>query len=190
MLKKIQYYYFESSNDAIKFRNDLSLYLKIKYKKNQPLVIICIGTDRATGDCLGPIVGHSLYSSLQCSVFGTLKNPVHAKNLHSTFQKIYSTYKNPFIIAIDSCLGYADHVGYITLSPFPLLPGQGVCKNLPPIGHLSITGIVDIFSDTSSNESVIQSTRLHTVIKLADFITNGIKSANICSIYQASYLHP
>lgn len=38
----------------MKFQNDLLHYLKIKHKKNQPLVIVCIGTDRATGDCLGP----------------------------------------------------------------------------------------------------------------------------------------
>ncbi|MFZ2730387.1 MAG: DUF1256 domain-containing protein, partial [Blautia wexlerae] len=63
-------------------------------------------------------------------------------------------------------------------------------KQLPPIGQLSITGIVNVFSDSVSNESVIQNTRLHTVIKLADFITNGIKSANIPSIYQVSCPHP
>ena len=63
-------------------------------------------------------------------------------------------------------------------------------KQIPPIGQLSITGIVNVFSDSVSNESVIQNTRLHTVIKLADFITNGIKSANIPSIYQVSCPHP
>jgi len=115
---------------------------------------------------------------------------LHAKNLNQTFKEIYSVCQNPFIIAVDSCLGYAQHVGCITLSPFPLLPGRGVSKQLPPIGQLSITGIVNVFSDSVSNESVIQNTRLHTVIKLADFITNGIKSANIPSIYQVSCPHP
>ena len=139
----------------MKFQNDLLHYLKIKHKKNQPLVIVCIGTDRATGDCLGPLVGQALLPSPQYSVFGTLKEPIHAKNLNQTFKEIYS-----------------------------------VSKQLPPIGQLSITGIVNVFSDSVSNESVIQNTRLHTVIKLADFITNGIKSANIPSIYQVSCPHP
>ena len=128
--------------------------------------------------------------SPQYSVFGTLKEPIHAKNLNQTFKEIYSVCQNPFIIAVDSCLGYAQHVGCITLSPLPLLPGRGVSKQLPPIGQLSITGIVNVFSDSVSNESVIQNTRLHTVIKLADFITNAIKSANIPSIYQVSCPHP
>lgn len=190
MFEKITYYHPENPCDLMRFRNDLAHCLKIKQKKSQPLIIVCIGTDRATGDCLGPLVGQELSYSSQYSVFGTLTHPVHAKNLDETFQKIHSTYKNPFIIAIDACLGFAEHVGYITLSPLPLLPGQGVCKQLPSIGHISITGIVNIFSETSSNESVIQNTRLHTVIKLADFITNGIKSANFSSIYQVSYPHP
>ena len=190
MLKKISYYHPDSPYALMKFQNDLLHYLKIKHKKNQPLVIVCIGTDRATGDCLGPLVGQALLPSPQYSVFGTLKEPIHAKNLNQTFKEIYSVCQNPFIIAIDSCLGYAQPVGCITLSPLPLLPGRGVSKQLPPIGQLSITGIVNVFSDSVSNESVIQNTRLHTVIKLADFITNGIKSANIPSIYQVSCPHP
>lgn len=190
IVKKISYYHPDSPYALMKFQNDLLHYLKIKHKKNQPLVIVCIGTDRATGDCLGPLVGQALLPSPQYSVFGTLKEPIHAKNLNQTFKEIYSVCQNPFIIAVDSCLGYAQHVGYITLSPLPLLPGRGVSKQLPPIGQLSITGIVNVFSDSVSNESVIQNTRLHTVIKLADFITNGIKSANIPSIYQASCPHP
>ena len=190
IVKKISYYHPDSPYALMKFQNDLLHYLKIKHKKNQPLVIVCIGTDRATGDCLGPLVGQALLPSPQYSVFGTLKEPIHAKNLNQTFKEIYSVCQNPFIIAVDSCLGYAQHVGCITLSPLPLLPGRGVSKQLPPIGQLSITGIVNVFSDSVSNESVIQNTRLHTVIKLADFITNGIKSANIPSIYQVSCPHP
>lgn len=190
MFEKISYYHPDTPYDLLKFQNDLLHYIKIKHKKNQPLVVVCIGTDRAAGDCLGPLVGQALYHSPQYSVFGTLNKPVHAKNLRKTFEEIYSVHQNPFIIAVDACLGCAEHVGFITLSPLPLLPGQGVSKQLPPIGQLSITGIVDIFSDSSPNESIIQNTRLHTVIKLADFIINGIKSANVSSICQVSYPHP
>ena len=73
MLKKISYYHPDSPYALMKFQNDLLHYLKIKHKKNQPLVIVCIGTDRATGDCLGPLVGQALLPSPQYSVFGTLK---------------------------------------------------------------------------------------------------------------------
>lgn len=190
MLRKISYYHPDDLCDISRFRDDLRSYIRKKCKKNQPLVVVCIGTDRATGDCLGPLVGQALSSCVQYSVFGTLQCPIHAKNMHMTFEQIYSSYENPFIIAVDACLGCKEHVGCITLSPFPLLPGQGVCKNLPPIGHLSITGIVNVFSENTSNETLIQNTRLNTVIKLADFITDGIKSANLSSIYQVSCLQP
>lgn len=60
-----------------------------KMQKNQPLVLICIGSDRATGDCLGPLVGQSLMDFPVYSVYGTLQFPVHAKNLDKTMELIY-----------------------------------------------------------------------------------------------------
>ena len=68
MLKKISYYHPDSPYALMKFQNDLLHYLKIKHKKNQPLVIVCIGTDRATGDCLGPLVGQALLFTLKISI--------------------------------------------------------------------------------------------------------------------------
>lgn len=170
--KKINYYKPDDSCALSQFQNDFLLYLQKERKKNQPLVLICVGSDRATGDCLGPLVGESLINSPVYSVYGTLQTPVHAKNLDHTMEVIYALHKNPFVIAVDSCLGYEEHVGYITLSSMPLCPGQGVLKDLPPIGDLSITGIVDQFSE--SNHETIQSTRLQIVFHLASFITSGI----------------
>ena len=43
-------------------------------------------------------------------VYGTLEEPVHAKNLKSTTEMIYQTHKDAFIIAIDASLGQSDHV--------------------------------------------------------------------------------
>ena len=55
----------------------------IPIKTNIPLILVCIGTDRSTGDALGPLVGTKLeqidIQNLQ--VFGTLDEPVHALNL-------------------------------------------------------------------------------------------------------------
>ena len=48
------------------------------------LVFLCIGSDRVTGDCLGPYIGHQLLDRLDLQdiyVYGTLKDPVHALNL-------------------------------------------------------------------------------------------------------------
>lgn len=150
-------------------------------------MLLCIGTDRATGDCLGPLVGQAMINSPLYSIYGTLQHPVHAKNLERTLNTIPLFHENPFIIAIDSCLGCEEHVGHVTLSPMPLLPGQGVFKDLAPIGDLSITGIVDIFSESS--HETIQNTRLKTVLFLASFITNGLDPVVFSSIFQASCRH-
>lgn len=181
--KKITYYDPKKSFSITQFQQDFLILLQKMHKKNQPLVLICVGSDRATGDCLGPIVGQFFKNSSIYSVYGTLQVPIHAKNINTIIKYVYNFYEDPFIIAIDSCLGFQEHIGYVTLSTLPLAPGQGVCKNLSSFGNLSITGIVDIFSE--SDPGVIQTTRLKTVMDLASFIINGIQ----LSKSQASYLH-
>lgn len=137
------------------------------------IVVLCIGTDRATGDCLGPLVGEHLHlMSPELPVYGDLEHPVHALNLEETISNIYRQHHNPFIIAIDASLGVQEHIGYATLSMSPLKPGKGVNKKLPAIGNLSITGIVNVAG--FPNSILLQSTRLHTVMTLANCIGNAI----------------
>ena len=47
------------------------------------IVFLCIGSDRVTGDCLGPYVGYRLSQHQLPGIFvyGTLNQPVHAVNL-------------------------------------------------------------------------------------------------------------
>ncbi len=149
------------------------------YDEEQALVILCIGTDRATGDCLGPLVGEQLKNRLHfsrdylsCTVYGNLETPVHAVNLEETIESIYRSFKNPYVIAIDASLGATSHIGYATISPNAILPGKGVQKKLPAIGDLSITGIVNLSGFSGS--ALLQSTRLFTVVQLSKMISNGI----------------
>lgn len=136
-------------------------------------VILCIGTDRATGDCLGPLVGEQLLDyDENFKVFGCLNAPVHALNLHKTIQTIYNTIDNPYVIAIDAALGDNSHIGDITVSNCPIAPGKGVNKKLPAIGDVSITGIVNV-SGQSAN--LLQTTRLYTVMRLANCIATALK---------------
>ena len=163
---------FEQGAD-IKLNKELHNTLKEHHIPTNPIVILCIGTDRATGDCLGPIVGEHLKKDLpDIPVYGTLENPVHALNLEQTIHDIYHLYKNPYIIAIDASLGIPEHIGYATLSRTPLVPGKGVNKKLPAIGNLSITGIVNVAG--FPNSVLLQSTRLHTVMTLANCIRNAL----------------
>ena len=60
-------------------------------ESGRELVFLCIGTDRATGDCLGPLVGSRLKSlSPSTAVYGTLETPVHATNLQETLDEIFA----------------------------------------------------------------------------------------------------
>lgn len=90
------------------FTKTLSSLLEKEDLTNRDIVILCIGSDRATGDSLGPMVGHQL-ARIQKNfhLYGTLKNPVHAKNLEDALTFIELNHKNPFIIAIDASLGVA-----------------------------------------------------------------------------------
>lgn len=170
-----QYYVDTNGPYAIKIFSD-SLYNCIKQgmcKGNETLVFICIGTDRSTGDSLGPLSGYKMryIKSTGVHVFGDLDNPVHAKNLDFTVKKVYDQFQNPYVVAIDACLGKLDHVGYITVGDGPLKPGLGVKKELSPVGNAHITGVVNYggFMDFL----VLQNTRLNVVMKMAEIISAG-----------------
>ncbi|UMZ75173.1 spore protease YyaC [Natranaerofaba carboxydovora] len=149
----------------ILFRNNM-------YKKD--LIILCIGTDRSTGDSLGPLVGSRLMNHLspEVGVYGSLANPVHAVNLKSKLEYVESNYYNPFIIAVDACLGKSKNVGKINIEPGPLKPGTGVNKSLPEVGNCHITGVVNVGG--FMEYLVLQNTRLSTVFQLSITISKGI----------------
>lgn len=170
-------YIDSNSNTALsRFANLVYKYLLDLYDSNKDLIILCIGTDRSTGDSLGPLVGHKLVPLLKnnyrVKIFGTLDNPIHAQNLESTINTINEDFKNPFIIAVDSSLGRQDKVGCLSIKNIPLRPGAGVNKDLPPIGDISITGIVNIGG--LMELMVLQSTRLSLVMNMADIISKCI----------------
>lgn len=147
--------------------------------QNKPIVMLCIGTDRSTGDCLGPLVG----SKLVCKnnnffeLYGNLDQPVHAGNLKDCLDEINQKYSNPFIIALDACLGSVDNIGQITISEGALKPGAGVNKSLPPVGHIHITGIVNVGG--FMEYLVLQNTRLNLVMKMADAIASGLSKVAV-----------
>ncbi|WP_019639405.1 spore protease YyaC [Paenibacillus fonticola] len=143
----------------------------------QEIVVVCIGTDRSTGDCLGPLVGTSL-SKHNCShfhLYGTLEEPVHAMNLKDTLQHINTTFSDPYIIGIDACLGQTSSVGSIQVVSGPLRPGAGVNKELPPVGDIHLTGIVNVGG--FMEYFVLQNTRLSLVMRLSEIIASSLYSA-------------
>ncbi len=141
------------------------------------IVIVCLGTDRSTGDSLGPLTGTVLrkYRSRSFDLFGTLEEPVHAVNLQETLEKIRMRFRNPFVIGIDACLGKAASVGHVIAGPGPIHPGAGVNKNLPPVGDIHVSGVVNIGG--FMEYFVLQNTRLHLVMSMAELIAEGLYRA-------------
>lgn len=161
------------------FEANLELFLAHLYDNISPFIILCIGTDRSTGDSLGPLVGTKLQNLnfQKTAIYGTLDEPVHAVNLQETLDTIYSQYNDPFILAIDACLGRAESVGYIRIKEGPLQPGTGVNKDLPNVGNIQIVGIVNVGG--FMEYMVLQNTRLSLVMKMAETISSGIQNTLI-----------
>jgi putative sporulation protein YyaC len=171
---KIKYYY-QDPLAVDKLSQCLARHLQeLNPDGKQPLVVVCIGTDRSTGDCLGPLVGTNLMRQphLPFAVYGTLDEPVHASNLNEKMTCIKKEYPEPLIIAVDACLGQSENVGAITLAPGALRPGAGVNKSLPAVGDLHFTGIVNVGG--YMEYFVLQNTRLAIVMRMAQLIASAI----------------
>ncbi|GAF66353.1 hypothetical protein BTS2_3253 [Bacillus sp. TS-2] len=176
--KKLNSFRMHMDSDELypDFLNVLLSFIENQTKK--PLVIVCIGTDRSTGDSLGPLIGSKLESAKlkNFDVFGTLKDPVHAVNMKEKMDIITIQYEEPFIIAIDACLGKMKNVGEITISDGPVRPGAAVKKDLPSIGDIHMTGIVNIGG--MMEYFVLQNTRLFTVMSMADMMAKLLIEAD------------
>jgi len=138
------------------------------------LVFCCIGTDRSTGDALGPMTGSFLTQlvSFPFQIVGTLDNPLHALNLEEIMEELKSSPDSPYIIAIDACLGNANNIGQIIVHSGPLFPGKAVKKELPPIGEVSIKAVVNIGGFMEYN--VLQSTRLNLTFEMGKVISRSL----------------
>ena len=140
------------------------------------VVFLCIGTDRSTGDSLGPLVGRGLRERLgRGAVLGTLEQPVHAMNLEFYVRRLRTRFADHLVIAVDASVGSADHVGYATLERGALRPGLGVSKELGEVGDISITGIVG--GASSADPLMLQSVRLSMVMCMAERICESIVEA-------------
>lgn len=145
--------------------------------EHRPIVVVCIGTDRSTGDSLGPLVGSRMtgYHDRTYRLYGTLDDPVHAVNLQDALEGIYRELQEPYVIAVDACLGRANNIGFITVADGPVLPGAGVKKNLPPVGDMHVTGVVN--ASGYMEYFVLQNTRLSLVMKMAEIIGDCLHGA-------------
>ena len=98
-LNTIHYYNAEDYASSAQFGQAFSVLLREQLSPNHTLIFLCIGSDRATGDSLGPLIGYKLeqHTGRNYLVYGTLESPVHAKNLATVVEEIHNRHKNPYI---------------------------------------------------------------------------------------------
>ncbi len=174
--REVYYYNSFQRSAAGEFAGRLETLIReeARRKKKQSIVFLCIGTDRSTGDSLGPLVGYKLRESRLSGalVFGTLDRPVHAMNLDHYLEVLRVCYRDALVVAVDASVGRGEHVGYVTLGRGALKPGLGVSKELRSVGDLFITGIVG--SCGTYDPLMLQSVRLSVVMRMADCISRSI----------------
>lgn len=141
------------------------------------LIFFCIGTDRSTGDALGPLTGSRLteFQTFPFPVIGTLENPLHALNLEKHIAEKNETYPEAYTVAIDACLGKGSSIGELLFQDGSMQPGQAVGKNLPSVGNASIKGIVNIAG--FMEHAVLQSTRLYLPFEMSRTIARALQLA-------------
>lgn len=163
--QEIYYYNTESGFETEKFAGRLLMMILegMQEKRKTEILFLCIGTDRSTGDSLGPLIGYKLKEKgmRNARVLGTLEEPVHAMNLEPCMEQLREKCPDALVVAVDASVGSADHVGYVTLGRGPLKPGLGVSKDLDAVGDLFITGIVG--SVRNGDPLMLQSVRLSVV---------------------------
>ncbi len=140
-------------------------------------VVVCVGSDLAIGDSLGPIVGSMLKyktQGLDVFLYGTLKAPVTAKEVKYLRSFLKETHRGRKIVAVDAAVGGEGDIGLIKILDEPLRPGAGANKKLGRIGDISVLGIVA--EKSLMNYGLLNTTRLNLVYSMAEIISDGISA--------------
>lgn len=140
-----------------------------------PPVILCIGSDLAIGDSLGPIVGTMLQQNgteRYSFIYGTLRQPVTAKEIKYLGEFLRKTHPDSPVIAIDAAVGEPSELGLIKLTDSPLRPGSGANKSLGKVGDVSVLGIVG--EKAGFSYSMLNLTRLGGVFRMAQTVSRAL----------------
>jgi putative sporulation protein YyaC len=141
----------------------------------KPVTFLCIGTDRSTGDALGPLVGTGLAEAGFERVIGTLASPCDANTLPMWMTELSAIPPGTeAVIAIDAALGRPESIGKFQVTSVPMLPGASLGRNLPPVGDYGIAGIVN--GTGIKTYAILQNTSLHRVISMANEVIAAVRT--------------
>ncbi|MDQ0115734.1 spore protease YyaC [Paenibacillus harenae] len=136
------------------------------------IVFVCIGTDRSTGDAFGPLVGTLLRERGWPRVIGTLAEPCDA---HTVAHAQATVGERDTVIAIDACLGHPKSIGSFIAANRALQPGKAIGRQLPPVGHYSIAGVVNSHGPKAYWK--LQTTSLNFVMQMAGKVAAAAEQA-------------
>lgn len=169
----------KSADKYIKFVNEF--YSIIQYKEYENIVFVCIGTDRITGDCFGPLVGsfllkkQDIYKIKNMHILGCLEDNVSFNKIeHKVISKI-SKHKKTLVVSIDAALSEIDNIGKIFVENSGMVLGKSLKKHKKTIGDISIKAVVGKNTNSDiDNFTILQNISLSEVIKLSNLVANGI----------------
>jgi putative sporulation protein YyaC len=179
----VRLFLFEGKSHMENHEFKVNLFRRIDYDllRGKDIVFLCVGTDRSTGDALGPLVGTYLEEE-GYHVVGTLKYPLHAMNLQKRIAE--EVREGQTIIAIDATLGARSDIGNVTFRSGGLKPGAGVNRDLGAYGDYSITGCVNVGGFMEF--MVLQNTPLYRTMMMVDCITREI-TTNVPPVKRLNY---
>lgn len=176
----LNYEKIEDINIKEKFINDFNyIFNKLRNQKEySEITFLCVGTDRITGDCFGPLVGSRLIEQLKdynysnINVYGSLKENLSYKNINKIIEKIN---KKTITIVIDAALSKEENIGKIFVSNSKTILGKGLEKNKIEIGDISIKSVVaKDHKIAKCNFKALQNISLNGVMTLANIVSEGI----------------
>ncbi len=157
----------------------------LRARLTRDTVFLCIGSDRVTGDCLGPLCGHLLKKryDVPAFVYGGLDCPVNALNVCETARFVTARHPKSAVVVIDSSVGAEKEIGCIRLFDGPVKPGSADGKKLGAVGDIGITATV------AARRGDLGGVRLSIVWNLAETVAAAVSRAltstysSIASVY-------
>lgn len=166
-----------------KFINEFGskLYKQRREKGYEELVFLCIGTDKITGDCFGPLVGTKLienlkeYNIFNINIYGELENTINYENVNEKINIINKYHQNACIIVIDAALSKKENIGNIYVTNEKTVLGNVLNKRRYEIGDISVKAVVGRdMKIPKYNFFTLQNISLNMVMKLANIVSEGI----------------
>lgn len=138
------------------------------------VLFLCIGSEKISGDSLGPIVGTLLREKykLPYPVIGCEDMPVNGVNIDKYRKYVHRFFPAHRIIAIDAALGGIGDIGDIRYREGGVRAGGALGLNNSPVGELAILGVVG--ERGGEPMQTLLNTPFEKVVMLAERIAQAI----------------